>query len=77
MTRFSEFGKVVSTKVAADRRGRAKGFGHVEMEDEASARAALEALRGKELKGRLMDIVLEEGRGRKSGPPRGGGGRRR
>lgn len=78
MAKFSEFGKVVSTKVASDRRGRAKGFGHVEMDDEESARAALAALRGKELKGRLMDIVLEEGRGAKrGGPPRGGGGRRR
>jgi len=46
MARFSEFGKVISTKVADDRRGRAKGFGHVEMADEESARAAMEALKG-------------------------------
>lgn len=71
MSRFSEFGKVISTKVAADRRGRAKGFGHVEMADEESAKAAMEGLRGKELNGRLMDVVLEEGR--RGG---GGGGRR-
>jgi RNA recognition motif-containing protein len=71
MERFSEFGKVVSTKVAADRRGRAKGFGHVEMADEESARAAMEGLRGKELRGRLMDVVLEDTRGRRGGPPRG------
>lgn len=70
MARFSEFGKVVSTKVAADRRGRAKGFGHVEMADEDSARAAMEGLRGKELNGRLMDVVLEDDR-------RGGARRRR
>jgi RNA recognition motif-containing protein len=62
MARFSEFGKVISTKVAADRRGRAKGFGHVEMADEESAKAAMEGLRGKDLKGRLMDVVLEEDR---------------
>lgn len=70
MARFSEYGKVISTKVAADRRGRAKGFGHVEMADEESARAAMEGLRGKELNGRLMDVVLEEGR--RGGPNRRG-----
>lgn len=75
MARFSEFGKVISTKVAADRRGRAKGFGHVEMADEDSAKAAMEALRGKDLNGRLMDVVLEENR-RGGGPPNRRGGRR-
>ena len=56
----------------SDRRGRAKGFGFVEMADDESARAALESLRGKELNGRLMDIVLEDRKGRKGGgrPPR-------
>jgi hypothetical protein len=39
------------------------------MADEESAKAAMEGLRGKELNGRLMDVVLEEDR-------RGGGGRR-
>jgi RNA recognition motif-containing protein len=68
MARFSEFGKVISTKVAADRRGRAKGFGHVEMADEDSAKAAMEGLRGKDLNGRLMDVVLEQDR-RGGGPP--------
>ena len=76
LARFSEFGKVISTKVAADRRGRAKGFGHVEMADEESAHAAMEALRGKDLNGRLMDVVLEDSRGRRGGPPPGGRRRR-
>ncbi|MEX0684136.1 MAG: RNA-binding protein [Dehalococcoidia bacterium] len=67
---FTAYGKVVSTKVMSDRRGRAKGFGYVEMADDESARAAVEALRGKELNGRLMDIVLEDRKGRKGGPPR-------
>lgn len=53
-----------------DRRGRSKGFGYVDMVDEESARAALEGLRGKELNGRIMDIVLEESRGRRPGPRR-------
>ncbi|MEO6196591.1 MAG: RNA-binding protein [Dehalococcoidia bacterium] len=68
--KFSEFGAVKSVKVAADRRGRAKGFGHVEMADGQEARAAIEGLRGTELNGRLMDIVLEEGRRGGSGPRR-------
>jgi RNA recognition motif-containing protein len=68
--RFSEFGPVKSVKVAADRRGRAKGFGYVEMADDQAATAAIEGLRGQDLNGRLMDVVLEDGR-------RGGGGRRR
>lgn len=59
---------MVSTKVAADRRGRAKGFGYVEMADDDSARTAMEALRGKDLKGRIMDVVLEDRKG--GGPPR-------
>jgi len=61
--------------VAADRRGRAKGFGHVEMADEESAKAAMEGLRGKDLKGRLMDVVLEDDRGRNKQMRRGGGRR--
>ena len=66
---------MISTKVAADRRGRAKGFGHVEMADEESAKAAMEGLRGKDLKGRLMDVVLEDDRGRNKQMRRGGGRR--
>jgi RNA recognition motif-containing protein len=61
---------VKSVKVASDRRGRAKGFAHVEMADDESARAAMDALRGKDLNGRIMDVVLDEGR-------RGGNRRRR
>lgn len=55
----------------SDRRGRAKGFGFVEMADKEAAREAMEKLRGKELNGRTMDIVLEDRKNRK------GGGRRR
>jgi nucleolin len=59
---FSPFGEITSVKLAADRRGRLKGFAYVEMSDEASATAAMEALRGTQLNGRTMDIVLEEPR---------------
>jgi hypothetical protein len=40
------------------------------MADGQEARAAIEGLRGTELNGRLMDIVLEEGRRGGSGPRR-------
>ncbi len=59
-TAFSRFGQVVSSKIVSDRRGRTKGFGYVEMGDEASAKAAMESLRGTQINGRTMDIVLEE-----------------
>ena len=67
---FSSFGEVVSAKVMSDRRGRTKQFGFVEMADEASARLAMDGLRGTPVNGRIMDIVLEKrakgsgGRGR-------------
>ena len=73
---FSPFGKVVSAKIVSDRRGRPKGFGYVEMADEDSARAALESLRGTQINGRTMDIVLEERTKRRRGGI-GRGGRRR
>ncbi|MDO8612451.1 MAG: RNA-binding protein [Dehalococcoidia bacterium] len=66
---FSRFGEITSIKMVTDRRGRAKGFAYVEMSDEASTTAAMEALRGTQLHGRTMDTVLEE--------PRRNRGRRR
>ena len=75
-TAFSPFGKIVSVKIVSDRRGRPKGFGYVEMSDEDSARVALESLRGTQINGRTMDIVLEERAKRRSGGI-GRGGRRR
>lgn len=75
---FSRYGEVVSTKVMSNRRGRTKEFGYVQMGDEASARAAMEALRGTEIKGRRMDIVLDESVGRRRGSrSQGRSGRRR
>lgn len=70
-TAFSPFGKVVSVKIVSDRRGRTKGFGYVEMADDTSAKAAMESLRGTQVNGRTMDIVLEEPR-RRGGRVRAG-----
>ncbi len=74
---FSQYGEVVSARVMSNRRGRTKQFGYVQMGDEASAKAAMEALRGTEINGRLLDIVLEESSGRPGGGRvRGRSGRR-
>jgi len=54
---FAEQGKVVSATVIKDRdSGQSKGFGFVEMEDEASAKKAIEELNGKELNGRSLTV---------------------
>jgi RNA recognition motif-containing protein len=58
---FEEIGPVVSAKVIFDRAtGRSKGFGFVEMENDADADKALQMLNGKEVKGR--PIVVNEAR---------------
>jgi RNA recognition motif-containing protein len=56
---FEEHGSVVSAKVITDRQsGRSKGYGFVEMAEEADAAKAIEALNGKDLGGR--NIVVSE-----------------
>jgi cold-inducible RNA-binding protein len=56
---FEAHGKVVSAKIITDRQtGRSRGFGFVEMEDEAEAANAINALNGAEMKGR--NIVVSE-----------------
>jgi RNA recognition motif-containing protein len=55
-TLFEEFGEVQSIKLIADRvSGRKKGFGFVEMEDDAG-NAAIEALNEKEFMGRNLRV---------------------
>lgn len=53
---FEEHGQVDSAAVIMDRdTGRSRGFGFVEMPDDA-ARAAIEALNGTEMGGRRLNI---------------------
>jgi len=73
---FSSFGEVASVRVMSDRRGRTKQFGYVQMADETSAKSAMAALRGTRINGRMMDIVLEDRAGGRSGGS-GRAGRRR
>jgi cold-inducible RNA-binding protein len=54
---FGEFGAVASADVIMDRdTNRSKGFGFVEMIDDQEARTAIEALHGKELDGRALNV---------------------
>ncbi|MBP6858641.1 MAG: RNA-binding protein [Candidatus Pacebacteria bacterium] len=58
---FEQAGAVESAAVIMDKMsGRSKGFGFVEMADDASASAAIEKLNGSELDGRK--IVVSEAR---------------
>ena len=72
--KFEEFGTVDSAEVIIDRStNRSKGFGFVEMSDDAEAKAAIDGLNGKESDGRTLNV--SEARPRTDGP-RGGGGSR-
>lgn len=69
---FASAGTVTSASVVMDREtNRSRGFGFVEMSTEEEAKAAVDALNGKELDGRA--VTVSEARER-SERPRGGGG---
>jgi len=54
---FAPFGQISSVRVITDRdTGRSKGFGFVEMPDNAEAQSAISGLNGKELQGRSLKV---------------------
>ncbi len=54
---FAEFGTVSSVKIITDKySGRSKGFGFVEMDDDAAAQAAIDALNDSEHDGRNLRV---------------------
>ena len=54
---FSQHGTVASARIVTDRfSGRSRGFGFVEMGSEAEAQAAMDALNGTELQGRVLKV---------------------
>ncbi|WP_430461752.1 RNA recognition motif domain-containing protein [Thalassolituus sp. LLYu03] len=71
---FSQYGEVRRASVVIDRETqRSKGFGFVEMNDNAAATAAIEALNNKEFNGRALRIneaKPREDRPRQSRPAR-------
>ena len=71
---FEKHGEVTSARIITDRdTGRSKGFGFVEMTDNAAALAAIEALNGSEIEGRTLTV--NEARPRPQRESRGFGAR--
>ena len=72
---FSEVGQVESVQIITDRdTGRSKGFGFVEMSDDAAAAKAIERFNGKEVNGRALTV--NEARPKDPGSSGSGGGGR-
>ena len=70
---FESHGDVASANVITDREtGRSRGFGFVEMPDGGLASKAIEALNGREVDGRALNV--NEARPRADRGGRGGGG---
>jgi RNA recognition motif-containing protein len=60
---FEEYGEVTSAKVITDKySGRSKGFGFVEMPNDAEGEAAIKNLNGVDMKGRNMTVNQSEER---------------
>ena len=67
---FEQSGTVVSARIMTDREtGRSRGFGFVEMADEAAAQQAIADWDGKELEGRPLKV--NEARPREDRPSNG------
>jgi len=74
---FEAHGAVASANVIKDKfTGESRGFGFVEMADQAQAQAAIAALNGKDLKGRALNVAEAKPRteGGGGGGARSGGG---
>lgn len=73
---FEKFGTITSARVAIDREtGKSKGFGFVEMANDAEAREAIENLKDISLGKKPLVVTQAEERSSSPKPPnRGGGG---
>src|SRR6476620_9448961 len=70
---FASHGAVKDVTVITDRyTGQAKGFGFVEMDDDAEAEKAINALNGTQMGGRTLTV--NEAKPREERPRTGGGG---
>ncbi len=75
---FAEYGEVTSANVITDREtGRSRGFGFVEMPDDAEGQKAIDALNGTDFEGKTINVNVARPKteGRSGGGfNRGGGG---
>lgn len=70
---FGEYGEIASAKVIMDRdTNRSKGYGFVEMNDEAAGQKAIDELNGAEYDGRTISVSVARPRAEGAG-----GGQRR
>ncbi len=77
---FASYGEIASARIITDRdTGRSKGFGFVEMNDDAAAKKAIAELHEAELDGRTLTVnearPMEQRSGGGGGYRGGGGGR--
>jgi RNA recognition motif-containing protein len=64
---FAQYGEVSSVKIVKDREtGRSKGYGFVEMPNDAEAQAAIDGLNEKELDGRVIVVKPANPKGERS-----------
>ena len=74
---FAAHGTVVEANLVTDRAtGRPRGFAFVTMSSPEEAQKAIEAMNGKELGGRALNVNIARPREERSGGGGGGGGRR-
>ncbi|HZH65493.1 MAG TPA: RNA-binding protein [Flavisolibacter sp.] len=70
---FTPYGEVTSAKIINDREsGRSRGFGFVEMPDDAAAQKAIAELNDASVEGRTIKVM--EAKPKEDRPARGGGG---
>ena len=70
---FTEYGEVTSAKVITDKfTGKSRGFGFVEMSDDAAAQKAIAELDGGTVDGRNIKVM--EAKPKEEKPARSGGG---
>jgi RNA recognition motif-containing protein len=71
---FQQHGGVARAQVITDREtGRSRGFGFVEMNDDAEAQKAIDALNGADFNGRALTVNVAKPREERSGGGGGGG----
>ncbi len=68
---FDPYGLVISARVARDKEtGQSKGFGFVELAPEKARAKAIEALNGKVIEGRKIEVRIADAPAKPARPPR-------